>query len=293
MFRKINYESSEVNLLINNLKKYIDDFKTYINNLKYVDEVYFIEDNNIVLKIEKKWTVRIYDNKNKLFLEVDNLSLFNRLFNNWKKTYITIDYFENYPLDFNNKSYLVYDIETIWDKFFLGYVFFNWKYRYIDHNNLSKFVEFILDFDWYVIWFNHIHFDNNIILKELNLDDKINILNKKSLDIFLFIWNLTWKRVSLDNLSKFFLWENKIFKSWSEVVKYIIKYQETKDQKLLDIVKDYCKQDVKLTLWIFNYIINNNRILIDDKEYKYNIEDFIYLSNKKRDNTNSKFMLWI
>ncbi len=311
-----------------NLKNLIEKYrysslKELVNNLfKTSNEIYFLQSNEIILKLEKKWEkINIIDLKENISLEL-NSDEFKKLNNNLKTNNIIkqskqqksiLDIlFEKYKKWQLNtifgKPFLIYDIETVWNindlkntKFMLWYVTISSedhsqtiKYRYIWEKSLKKFVDFMLEFDWYIIWFNNIAFDNPVVIHNVWYDkEKLTILNQKSLDIFLFINQLTWKRLWLNKIATSLVNIKKTLSSGLEWEKYLKEYLKTNDQNLLNKVKTYCKNDVKMTLGVFLYLLENNSLFIDWKDFNYNLETLVSLwkiSQKIEKQTNWLFI---
>ncbi len=299
-------------------KKKYTTFSEFIKHyLKDLNEVYFLEWGDFSFKIEKKenWLVLI-DNKEKIFLELtnDEIKALHNFLKNWKinqqrNENLTILQklllqFRQWQLNaINWKPFIVYDIETIWNtdnlkntKFAIWYSIIsnenhsnNLKFRFISEKNLKKFVEFLLNFDWYIIGYNQISFDNPVIIYNTNLwEQELEILNKKSIDLFLFIWNLTGRRLWLDNVSKALVGIKKTLSSWLEGEKLLREYEKTGEKKLLEKVKNYCKNDVKMTLWVLLYFLTHNKIFIDGKEYEYTFNQFLKLASSPKDKKEEK-----
>lgn len=109
------------------------------------------------------------------------------------------------------KPYLVYDIETtVADdirsaKFIIAYAASpepvaegdtNMKYECVMIEDLKDFVDKMLAFDGYIVGFNQIWFDNPVSLWNAGYGEKeIEILNNKSIDLYVFFQNLTKKRI--------------------------------------------------------------------------------------------------
>ncbi len=196
------------------------------------------------------------------------------------------------------KKYLVYDIETtsnIQDltetKFLLAYFLYPWKnnemiYKYVSDTwdydmKIKEFADFLLNFDWYIIWFNSVAFDNPVTMYNAWYWEKeINKINEKSIDIFLFIRNVTWKRIWLNKLSKIFIWFEKTLESGAEWETLRNKYLETNDKKYLNKFKEYCKNDVRMTTYVLLYLLHFKKLYLDDKEIIYSIEEFVKKSKE-------------
>ncbi len=105
-----------------------------------------------------------------------------------------------------DKPYLVYDIETttIDDlrsaKFLLAYAMYpkgeKMEYRCIMQEDLKSFVDEMLAFDGYIVGFNQIWFDNPVSVWNAGYGDReIEILNQKSIDLYVFFQKLTKRRI--------------------------------------------------------------------------------------------------
>lgn len=200
------------------------------------------------------------------------------------------------------KNYLVYDIETSYASndlrtmdFYLWYAYVvEWgkgSYRYIDNDNLYKFLEFMLEFDGYIIWFNSLAFDNPVTVysalqannsfTEESYESYLAKLNTKSLDIFQFVRNLTDKRMWLNRLSRALVGVGKTLESGKEWEGLRKQYQEEWDEKALKTLKDYCKNDVKMTYLCLWYILFYKKLSLEGEDCIYSIEEFLELSNKE------------
>jgi hypothetical protein len=201
------------------------------------------------------------------------------------------------------KDYLVYDIETSYASndlrtmdFYLWYAYVvqsgKGSYRYIDSDNLYKFLEFMLEFDGYIIGFNSLAFDNPVTVysalqshqsftEELYQSLLVKI-NKKSLDIFQFIWNITTKRMGLNKLSRALVGVGKTLESGKEWEWLRKQYHEQGDESALKTLKDYCKNDVKMTYLCLWYILYYKKLSLENEDCIYSIEEFLFLSNKER-----------
>ena len=184
----------------------------------------------------------------------------------WQKTIeeILFDAFKTWEYNtINGKPYLVYDIETtiwVWNnldsyKFLLAYSMTpgNWKmdYEYIETNSLQAFAEKLINFDWYIIWFNSFAFDNPITIMQWWFTKKeVELINEKSLDIFYFIRNLTGKRIWLNKLSESLIWIQKTLTSWAWVNDAIAKCdlipKDIKEIETLNWMRDFSQVKVKL-----------------------------------------------
>ncbi len=286
------------------------------------DETYFFDYGRLSFRILDDWAnYHFFDEKEKIQIVVPYEekgkmnSLIKRFMIRGNKKLMSIEdtlYNEFKKGKFGHlwdKPYLVYDIETTMGagnqletyKFLLAYSMevrvktdeetgekkFSMKYDYIDQDGLEDFVQKMIDFDWYIVGFNSVAFDNpvsviNLWLEGKVAEEKIDIINKKSVDLFLFIWNLTGRRVGLNKVSESFIGISKTLSSWAEWEGLYQKYLDTGEQEYLEEFKKYCKNDVRMTLMVLLYLLHFKKIDMDEAEYTYSIEQFIQLSNKKQ-----------
>jgi len=184
------------------------------------------------------------------------------------------------------KPYLVYDIETSANienlketEYYMAYFMQPWEwnkmnYSYVGKDKLDKFVKMLLDFDGYIIGFNSIAFDNPVCVYNVGgTDDDIKKINEKSLDLYLFVRNLTWKRMWLNKISTAFVWVEKTLNVADEDL--YKKYIETDDVKYLNEFKKYCKNDVKMTTLVLLYFLHFKKMFLEWNEITYSIDDFL------------------
>lgn len=190
----------------------------------------------------------------------------------------------------NEKPYLVYDIETtVVDdlrsaEFLLAYAMQpkgnKMEYTAIMREDLKDFVDKMLTFDGYIVGFNQIWFDNPVVCYNLWYgDEEIEQLNKKSIDLFVFIHSLTKKRVGLDRITSALVGVSKTLSSGAEGEVLWKKYLETGDTKVLEEFKKYCKNDVRMTALLMFYLLHFKKIFVEGEEYTYEVSDFVQLSN--------------
>lgn len=285
------------------------------------DDVYFFEKWSPFFKVSKKRkSLELTDEKEKiqLFIDIDKKSELNSLLNKyiskkekqvWQRSIEQILFDEFKTWRYNAimwKPYIVYDIETtvwVWDnldsyEFLLAYAMYPWKekmeYKYIDKESLKDFAKTLIEFDWYIIWFNSFAFDNPISIKQWWFWEKeLDIINKKSLDIFYFIRNITWKRLWLNKMWEALIWIQKTLESWEEWEKLRKKYKKTWNLEFLEKFKKYCKNDVRMTAFILLYLLHFKKIFIEWEEKNFEIKDFIKLAKPKdkieKEKTEEKF----
>lgn len=188
----------------------------------------------------------------------------------------------------DGKPFVVYDIETTTAS--SGKQIFEIAYSirsdadhseglvrdYVDKDNLDEYIDSLLDYDGWVIGYNNFHFDNPVMLANANRSaEQLELLNQKSLDPFIVIQKLLGRRMSLGNLAWALIWVGKTLWSWAEWAEYLKKYNETWQQRYLDKVKDYCKNDVEITLWVILYFLTYNDIRFDGKSHT--IDEAVFL----------------
>ena len=200
------------------------------------------------------------------------------------------------------KPYIVYDIETAlisWEvsenNFPEYYLWFSleevspWKMQYscIMKEDLKWFVQKMLDFDWYIIWFNQIYFDNPVsAYNAWFTKEDIKILDEKSLDLYVFFQQLTWKRMWLNKISDALIWVTKTLDSWADVEHLWKEWLSTADNKILKTIQEYCKNDVRMTTLVLLYLLHFKKVDLDNEWFTFDIEKFKELSHPlKKKNT--------
>ena len=215
----------------------------------------------------------------------------------WQKTIeqILMDSFVEW--DFYSilwKPYLVYDIETSlisWEvsskNFPEYYIWYSmeesepWKMKYscIMKEDLNDFVQKMLDFDWYIVGFNQIYFDNPVCVYNAWLtDSEVEKLNEKSLDLYVFFHQLTNKRMWLNKISDSLIWLKKTLDSWADVEHLRKEWQTSSDNKILKKIQEYCKNDVRMTALVLLYLLHFRKVDLDNENYFFDIQKLIELS---------------
>lgn len=203
------------------------------------------------------------------------------------------------------KPYLVYDIETalisweVWEnnypEYYLWYSLEEtepWKMQYncIMMENLKEFVQKMIDFDWYIIGYNQVYFDNPVSVYNAWLTkEEVIILNEKSLDLYLFFQQLTWKRMWLNKVSDSLIGVTKTLDSWADVEHLRKERTASWDNKILKTIQEYCKNDVRMTTLVLLYLLHFKKVDLDNEEYMFDLEQFINFSKpqeKKKNQTN-------
>jgi len=204
------------------------------------------------------------------------------------------------------KPYIVYDIETAlisWEvnekNFPEYYLWFSMEeveagkmeYSCIMMEDLKEFVQKLINFDWYIIWYNQIYFDNPVSVYNAWLtNDEVKILNEKSLDLYVFFQQLTGRRMWLNKVSDSLVWVSKTLDSWADVESLWKERKEKDDKKILKKIQEYCKNDVRMTALVLMYLLHFQKVDLEDWEYTFDIDRFLELSRpmeKKTDVTNA------
>jgi hypothetical protein len=276
---------------------------------KQWDDVYYFERWEPIFRVSQdQWKLILIDEKDRIELKLSNedKSELNNMLKlaltkkhkNWSQKSIEnilLEEFRNGKYwEIFDKPYIVYDIETTSDtndvkqfKFLIWYCMQPQKdntmsYEYIDKEHLWKFVKKLLEFDWYIVWFNNIWFDNPVCIYNVWLgQQEIDILNNKTIDIFMLIRNLTWKRLKLNKVAETFIWSGKTVESWLEAEKLWKQYEETWDKKYLEEYKKYCKNDVRITALSLLYLLHFKKIFIEWEEIVFETKDIIEKSRSR------------
>ena len=187
----------------------------------------------------------------------------------------------------NEKPFLVYDIETtvcddIKDaEYLIGYAMYpvegnKMEYKYIGKEDLDEFVQMMIDFDGYIIGYNNIRFDNPVCIHNSTKNQHdIDILNNKTIDLFVFFQKMTGKRLWLNKVATALVNVQKTLESWAEWEVLWKQYLETKDEKILEEFKKYCKNDVRMTALVLLYLLHYKKIFMENDEIEFTLEDFL------------------
>lgn len=260
-------------------------------------------------------TIQLIDNRIHITDEVDNIQIqvpvnekgdLNRLMIRyvskkqrqiWQKTIeqILMDAFVQWKFyDILWKPYIVYDIETAlisWEvsekNFPEYYLWFSMEekepgkmtYSCIMREGLEEFVQKLLDFDGYIIWYNQIYFDNPVSVYNVWLTKKeVDILNEKSLDLYVFFVQLTGRRMWLNKVSDSLVWVSKTLDSWADVEGLWKERKWSNNNKILKKIQEYCKNDVRMTMLVLLYLLHFKKVDIDNFDYIFDIKEFIELA---------------
>lgn len=118
-----------------------------------------------------------------------------------------------------DKPYLVYDIETMGDirdrtklTCEVTYAITSTDYAadhgegdpyiYYDDVTVKDLVQQMIDFDGYIIGYNNVSFDNPVICHYAGYSQAdIDLINKKTIDLFLVVRKLTGRRIGLTKVA--------------------------------------------------------------------------------------------
>lgn len=270
---------------------------------KQWDDIYYFERWDPIFRVsQNQWQLVLIDEKDRIEIRLteEEKSELNNMLKltltkkqkSWSQKSIEnilLEEFRNWKYSkIFDKPYIVYDIETTSDtndvkqfKFLIGYGMQPEKdntmsYEYIDQEQLPKFVKKLLEFDWYIVGFNNLWFDNPVCIYNVGLwQQEIDILNSKTIDIFMFIRNLTGKRLKLNKVAETFIWSGKNLESWLEAEKLRKQYEETWDKQYLEEYKKYCKNDVRITALSLLYLLHFKKIFIEWEEIMFDIQDIV------------------
>lgn len=129
-------------------------------------------------------------------------------------------------------------------------------YNTYTEKNIQSLIHELLVVDA-IIGFNHQNFDYEVLspyMPELAFD---NLKKVKSLDIYLYLYNKLGFRVSLDSVIKATLKTEKTG-SGVQVVEW---YRQGK----IDLITEYCKNDVRMTKELYEFGCEHHFILYADK----------------------------
>lgn len=162
-------------------------------------------------------------------------------------------------------------------------------YECILKENLNEFVEKMLTFDGYIVGFNQIWFDNPVsVYNAGGSQTDIDALNAKSIDLYVFIQQMTKKRIGLNKLSEALIGISKTLESGADVETMRNQRKQTGEEDILNEIKKYCKNDVRMTALLFMYFLYFKKIYIDEQEYLYDIPTFIEYANLREKSLNQE-----
>lgn len=190
---------------------------------------------------------------------------------------------------FAGKPFLVYDVETTTDarlggqQFALAYLLDTAQdtgqalgYEYVDEAWLAAFGQRLLDYDGWIIGFNHISFDNPVVMEQAWFSAaQLAIVQQKSVDPFQLVRRLTGRRMSLNAMATALLGLGKTLSSGAEGQQLLEKRQKNNDQKALQKVKEYCKNDVEITLGVFLYMLHYKDLHLEGSHYTIDEATFL------------------
>lgn len=254
------------------------------------------EDENIDLVVPQDELSQLHNilkNKGKLIDISKNISLMDGLVD---------DYMGNMTNTIDGKPFIVYDIETTTSRAWKQVFEIAYSIRsdadhseglvrdYVNKENLQEYVDSLLAYDGRIIGYNNFHFDNPVLLANAERSaQELELLNQKSLDPFIVIQKLLGRRMGLGNLAWSLIGAEKLLGSWAEGAEYLKKFNETWQERYLDKVKEYCKNDVLITLGVILYFLTYNDIRFDGKSHTIDESVFLKLgSYQKAEDDNSQ-----
>lgn len=272
--------------------------QSFLGFLKWLCEncnrTYFFQKNRPYIRIyNDDWTIRIVDETEKIDVLLSpewvqrlhnilkDVGTMKGISSNQSILEGLLDEYRAWKLrTIEGKPYLVYDIETTFGDWVGQYFEMSYDidsteehsseltYTYVDRTDMKALADRLLAFDGRIIWYNNIGFDNPVLLKNCwYSDEQLAIINKKSIDPFLLIHKLTWRRMSLNNLAWALIGTGKTLSSWAEWEDLLKQYKETGNARLLEKVRNYCKNDVKITLWVVLYLLSYKKLQFDWKTH--------------------------
>ena len=140
------------------------------------------------------------------------------------------------------------------------------------------------------IGYNQIYFDNPVSVYNAWLSkNEVEILNQKSLDLYVFFMQLTGRRMWLNKVSDSLVWVKKTLDSWADVESLWKERKINNDNKILKKIQEYCKNDVRMTALVLLYLLHFKKVDIDNEDFTFDIQKFIELSKStdKKATTNT------
>jgi len=228
----------------------------------------------------------------------DNLTIIEWLFSKcvkWDLQYI------------QDKPFVTYDIETTYDGEGISHQYFEMAYsvsthdlskglvyNYIDNTSMQRYCDYLLEYPGWIVWYNQIWFDNPVLIHNCGYGQaELDILNMKSIDPFLLLYKLLRKRLKLTKVAESLVSMGKTLDSGAEGSKLLNEYKRTGDKKALNKVKKYCKNDVRITLGIFLYLLEHKKVHIEWESKEFSIQQMIERWNTaKNDETQDGTQWW-
>lgn len=187
------------------------------------------------------------------------------------------------------KPFVTYDIETTYtgeglssQHFEMAYsvstddISKGLKYTYIDRISMQRYADYLLEYPGWIIGYNHIGFDNPVLIQNVWYGEaELEILNMKSIDPFLLLYKLLRRRLKLSKVAESLVSMWKTLDSGAEGARLLQERKENGDEKVLRKVKNYCKNDVRITLWVFLYLLENKKIHIEGESKEFSLEQMI------------------
>lgn len=290
-------------------------FKSFLQDVcSEAWRVYFFESNKPVFRIyREEMRYRCVDEQEKvdvLLTEDDIQVLHNFLKDTQKMRWLTTNktlldtlleqFREGAYTTILDKPFVVYDIETTYDAakwgglrsqvFEIAYSISSTNhaldnnYHYIDAESAKRYCDYLLEYDGRIIGYNQIGFDNPVLVANAwYAEAELAELNRKSIDPFLVLRKLTGRRLGLDAVASALIWSGKSLSSWQEGQDYLEKYKKTGNKNLLEKVKAYCKNDVKITLGVILYLLAYQKVQFDSTTHTVDPSSLLTLGWRTQD----------
>ena len=156
------------------------------------------------------------------------------------------------------------------------------QYSYIDRVSMHRYLDYLLEYPGWIIGYNQIWFDNPVLVQNVWYGQaELDILNMKSIDPFLLFHKLLKRRLKLTKVAESLVSSGKTLESGAEGARLLQEWKETWDKKTLRKVKNYCKNDVRITLWVFLYLLEHKKIHIEGETKEFTLEQLIELWSAK------------
>ena len=110
-------------------------------------------------------------------------------------------------------------------------------------------------------------------------EEDLKKLNDKSIDLFVFIHAVCGKRLGLNKVSESLVGVSKTLSSGAEGEKLYQQFLDTGDEQILETLKQYCKNDVRMTALVFLYLMHFKKVFMEDDEINFTLEDLIQKSH--------------
>lgn len=87
--------------------------------------------------------------------------------------------------------------------------------------------------------------------------------------------------MGLNKISEALVGVSKTLESGAESEVLYKKYLETHDEEFLETLKQYCKNDVRMTALVLLYLIHYKKVFMEGEEVCFTLEDVVHRSNRE------------